>query len=48
MANLMITNGDPFEPMTQIEHVFINGFKIPLTSRHTQLFEEYMERDKTN
>jgi len=48
MANLMITNGDPFEPKTTIEAVFINGFKIPMISRHTQLYEEYIDRDKTN
>lgn len=48
MANLMITNGDPFEPLTNIETVFINGYKIPMISRQTQLFEEYKDRDKTN
>lgn len=47
MANLMITNGDPFEPLTNIETVFINGYKIPMISRQTQLFEEYKDRDKT-
>ena len=44
----MITNGDPFEPKTTIEAVFINGFKIPMISRHTQLYDEYIDRDKTN
>jgi imidazolonepropionase-like amidohydrolase len=48
MANLMITNGDPFEPRTEIETVFIKGFKIPMISRQTQLYEEYKDRDKTN
>ncbi|TNE70335.1 amidohydrolase [bacterium] len=48
MANLMITNGDPFEPLTNIETVFINGYKIPMISRQTQLFEEYKDRDSTN
>lgn len=44
-ANLFISNGDPFEPATQIEQVFIRGFKIPMVSRHTQLYEEYLNRD---
>ena len=44
-ANLFIADGDPFEPMTQIKHVFINGYKIPMTSRHDQLYEEFLDRD---
>lgn len=44
-ANLFIADGDPFEPMTTIEQVFIRGYKIPMVSRHTQLYEEYLERD---
>lgn len=45
MANLVIADGDMFEPMTQIEHVFINGFKIPMDSRHIQLYQEFLDRD---
>jgi len=44
-ANLFIANGDPFEPMTTIEQVFIRGYKIPMISRHTQLYEEYLNRN---
>lgn len=47
-ANLFISDGDPFEPMARIEHVFINGYKIPMTSRHDQLYEEFLERDAVN
>lgn len=47
-ANLFIADGDPFEPMTQIGHVFINGYKIPKTSRHDQLYEEFLDRDAVN
>ncbi|MGD8427943.1 MAG: amidohydrolase family protein [Balneolaceae bacterium] len=43
-ANLFIADGDPFEPMTHIEQVFIRGNKIPMVSRHTQLYEEYLNR----
>lgn len=47
-ANLFIADGDPFEPKTQIEHVFIKGLKIPMISRHTQLYEEFLNRDAVN
>ncbi|WP_212747557.1 amidohydrolase family protein [Fodinibius saliphilus] len=43
-ANLFISDGDPFEPMNHIEQVFIRGYKIPMVSRHTQLYEEYLNR----
>lgn len=43
-ANLIISDGDPFEPLTTIEQVFIRGYKIPMVSRHTQLYEEYLHR----
>ena len=46
-ANLFISTGDPFEPLSQIEQVFIAGFQIPMDSRHTQLFEEFLDRDAT-
>lgn len=43
-ANLFIADGDPFEPMSHITQVFIRGYKIPMVSRHTQLYEEYLNR----
>lgn len=45
LANLIVSDGDPLETVTQIEHVFIRGFKIPMVSRHNQLYQEYIERD---
>lgn len=47
-ANLFISTGDPFEPVSQIEHVFIKGYKIPMVSRHSQLYNEFLERDSVN
>ena len=44
VANLFVTNGDPFETKTQVKHVFIKGWKMPMESRHTQLYDEYLER----
>lgn len=43
-ANVVVANGDPFEPRTKINHVFIDGWKIPLKSRHTDLYEEFLQR----
>ena len=44
VANLFISTGDPFETKTQIEHLFIKGWKIPMESRHTLLYDEFLER----
>ncbi len=44
VANLFVTNGDPFETKTQVKHLFIEGWKIPLESRHTQLYDEFLDR----
>lgn len=44
VANLFVTSGDPFETKTQLKYVFIDGWKIPMESRHTQLYEEYLNR----
>lgn len=43
-ASLFISNGDPFETKTQIEALFINGWKIPMESRHTLLYDEFLDR----
>jgi len=44
LADLLVTDGDPFEVRTQIKHLFINGKEVPLTSKHTRLYEKYMSR----
>ncbi|HKY04751.1 MAG TPA: amidohydrolase family protein, partial [Blastocatellia bacterium] len=44
IANLIVTDGDPLEIRTQVRHLFINGRQIPLTSRHTELYERYKAR----
>ena len=43
-ANLIVTDGDPFETKTNIEKVFIQGWDIPLDSRHIQLYHEFLDR----
>jgi imidazolonepropionase-like amidohydrolase len=44
IANLIVTDGDPLEIRTQVKYLFINGRQIPLTSRHTELYEKYKAR----
>jgi imidazolonepropionase-like amidohydrolase len=44
-ANLIVTDGDPFETKTNIVHVFIDGWQIPMVSRHTQLYDEFLKRE---
>lgn len=45
LANLVVTDGDILETMTKVEHVFIKGFKIPMSSRQTLLHDEFLNRD---
>ncbi len=47
-ANLFISDGDPLQPMTNIEQVFIKGYKIPMVSRHSQLYDEFLDRNAVN
>jgi imidazolonepropionase-like amidohydrolase len=44
IANLIVTDGDPLEILTQIKYLFINGHQVPLTSKHTELYEKYKAR----
>jgi imidazolonepropionase-like amidohydrolase len=41
VANVVVWSGDPFEFSTGVEHVYIRGKAIPLTSRQRELFERY-------
>jgi len=41
VANVVVWSGDPFEIATGVEHVFIRGKEIPLTSRQTELLQRY-------
>jgi imidazolonepropionase-like amidohydrolase len=45
-ANVFVADGDPFEPATQITHVFIDGYNVPLESRHTRLYDEFLQRSR--
>lgn len=43
-ANVVVTDGDLLEPRTNVKYLFINGRLIPLTSRHTELFDSFKDR----
>jgi imidazolonepropionase-like amidohydrolase len=43
-ATLIVTNGDPLEIMSNVEMEFIQGRKIDLRSRHTELWKKYEEK----
>lgn len=45
MANVIVTTGDPFETRTQVRHLFIDGYYLPLVSRQTRLYEEFLNRE---
>lgn len=44
LANLVVWDGDPLEIRSQVKHLFIKGRSIPLTSKHTELYERYRRR----
>jgi imidazolonepropionase-like amidohydrolase len=41
VANVVVWSGDPFELSTGVEHVYVRGREMPLTSRQRELFERY-------
>ncbi len=44
MANVVVADGDILDPRTNIKYMFIDGRMIPLTSRHTELFDAFKDR----
>ena len=47
MANVVVTDGDLLEPRTNVKYVFIEGRLLPLTSRHTELFDSFKDRKES-
>jgi imidazolonepropionase-like amidohydrolase len=41
LANLVVWDGDPLEIRSQVKYLFIKGNQIPLTTKHTELYERY-------
>ena len=44
MANVVVADGDMLDARTHIKYLFINGRMVPLTSRHTELFDSFKDR----
>jgi imidazolonepropionase-like amidohydrolase len=44
-ANIVVADGDILEARTHVNQVFINGWKVPMVSRHTQLYDEFLKRE---
>ncbi|MCG8369780.1 MAG: amidohydrolase family protein, partial [Proteobacteria bacterium] len=40
-ADLIVWDGDPFEPATSITHVFLEGRPVPMDTRRTRLRDRY-------
>lgn len=43
-ADLIVTDGDPLQIVTQVERVFIDGEEVPVDSRHTRLWKQFRNR----
>ena len=44
VANIVVADGDILDPRTNIKYLFINGRLLPLTSRHTELYDAFKDR----
>ncbi|HTF21325.1 MAG TPA: amidohydrolase family protein, partial [Chryseolinea sp.] len=44
-ATLFVSDGDPFETKTNILHVFVGGWQMPMVSRQTLLYDEFLKRE---
>ena len=44
VANLIVADGDPFETKTNVMHVFIDGYRMPLSNRQIRLYQEFLDR----
>jgi imidazolonepropionase-like amidohydrolase len=47
VADLVIWDADPFELNSYPQAVFIGGTQVPMTSRHTELRDRYLPRERT-
>ncbi len=44
IADLIVTDGSPLEVRTHVKHAVIGGRRVDLSSRHTRLYEQYLQR----
>jgi imidazolonepropionase-like amidohydrolase len=43
-ATLFLADGDPFETGTDVTEVFIQGYRMPMATRQTRLYREFLDR----
>jgi imidazolonepropionase-like amidohydrolase len=43
VANIAVFDGDPFEPLTRLEHLFIRGHEVDLSNRQIELYQRYLQ-----
>jgi imidazolonepropionase-like amidohydrolase len=43
-GDLIVTDGDPLQIVTNVERVFIGGAEVSTESKHTRLYQEFRER----
>jgi imidazolonepropionase-like amidohydrolase len=43
-ADLILTDGDPLETRTQVKMMFIRGRAVSIESKHTRLYQQYLNR----
>ena len=43
-ADLVVADGDLFEPKTQVLHVLVGGWLMPMEDRQSRLYDEYLDR----
>jgi len=46
VANVMVTTGNALDVRSNVKYLFIRGQAVPLTDRHTKLYEQYRARPK--
>lgn len=44
-ADLIVTDGDPLQIVTNVERAIIGGWEVPLESKHTRLWEQFRARN---
>ncbi len=44
LADLIVTDGDPLETKTQVKRMFIRGRAVDLETKHSRLYEKYLNR----
>ena len=45
-ANVVVTTGNPLDVRSNVKYLFIRGQAVPLTDRHTKLYEQFRARPK--